>query len=49
MSEKNEKVGLPVIIDDCHELLAWLVPQLDQFPRQRRFTVASKLRYKTEW
>ena len=23
---------LPQVIDDCHELLKWLIPLLDQFP-----------------
>ena len=27
---------LPQVIDDCHELLKWLIPLLDQFPRARR-------------
>ena len=30
---------LPKVIDDCHELLKWLIPLLDQFPRARRFTL----------
>ena len=30
---------LPQVIDDCHELLKWLIPLLDQFPRTRRFTL----------
>ena len=31
--------SLPQVIDDCHELLKWLVPLLDKFPRARRFTL----------
>ena len=34
---------LPVAISDCHQLLGWLIPQLDQFPRVRRFTLGEKL------
>jgi hypothetical protein len=30
----------PKAIDDCHELLLWIIPQLDEFPRSRRFTLA---------
>ena len=29
---------LPRVIDDCHELLKWLIPLLHKFPRNRRFT-----------
>ena len=34
---------LPQVIDDCHELLKWLIPLLDQFPRTRRFTLGERL------
>ena len=34
---------LPVAIHDCHQLLAWMLPQLDNFPRSRRFTLGEKL------
>jgi hypothetical protein len=42
MTQDNEK-QLPVAINDCHQLLAWIVPQLDNFPRSRRFTLGEKL------
>ncbi len=29
----------PQAIQSCHELVIWLIPQLDKFPRQRRFTL----------
>ena len=35
--------NLPRVIDDCHELLKWLIPLLDQFPRSRRFTLGERL------
>ena len=38
---KNDAV--PVAISDCHQLLVWLIPHLDQFPRVRRFTLGEKL------
>lgn len=25
-------------VQTCHELLLWLIPQLDKFPRVRRFS-----------
>ena len=34
---------LPQVIEDCHELLKWLIPLLDKFPRTRRFTLGERL------
>ena len=34
---------LPKVIEDSHLLLQWLVPLLDKFPRNRRFTVGERL------
>ncbi|PPC90462.1 MAG: four helix bundle protein [Methylobacter sp.] len=42
MSEANQR-QLPIAIHDCHQLLAWIIPKLDQFPRTRRFTLGEKL------
>ncbi|MCP4701503.1 MAG: diversity-generating retroelement protein Avd [Gammaproteobacteria bacterium] len=33
----------PQAVQDCHDLLVWLIPQLDKFPRTRRFTLGSRL------
>ena len=33
----------PQAVDACHELIRWLIPQLDKFPRQRRFTLGERL------
>lgn len=33
----------PLAVESCHELLRWLVPLLDQFPRSRRFTLGERL------
>lgn len=30
---------VPQAVQPCHELLLWLIPQLDKFPRSRRFTL----------
>ncbi len=27
----------------CHDLLGWLIPHLDKFPRSRRFTLGERL------
>jgi hypothetical protein len=35
--------GVPRAVQACHELLAWLIPHLDQFPRVRRFTLGERL------
>ena len=29
---------VPQAVHSCHELLLWLIPQLDKFPRARRFS-----------
>jgi hypothetical protein len=34
---------LPKIVQDCHNLLLWLIPILDKFPRSRRFTIGERL------
>ena len=33
----------PKAVSDCHELLKWLIPQIDKFPRVRRFTLGERL------
>jgi len=33
----------PLAVQRCHELLLWLIPLLDQFPRNRRFTLGERL------
>jgi hypothetical protein len=27
----------------CHDLLAWIIPQIDKFPRVRRFTLGERI------
>lgn len=34
---------LPQAVQSCHEVLLWLIPQLDKFPRSRRFTLGERL------
>jgi len=31
------------VVEDCHKLLVWLIPLLDQFPRNRRFTLGAHI------
>jgi hypothetical protein len=35
--------SVPQAVQSCHELLLWLIPQLDKFPRSRRFTLGERL------
>lgn len=35
--------SLPKAVQDCHNLLIWLIPLLDDFPRNRRFTLGERL------
>ena len=33
----------PKAITDCRQLLLWLIPHLDKFPRNRRYTLGERL------
>lgn len=33
----------PQAVEQCHQLLIWLIPQLDKFPRNRRYTLGERL------
>ena len=35
--------AVPKAVQDCHDLLRWLLPHLDKFPRARRFTLGERL------
>ena len=39
----TNKPELAQAVIDCHQLLAWIIPQLDRMPRQRRFTLGERL------
>lgn len=34
---------VPQAVQSCHELLLWVIPQLDKFPRSRRFTLGERI------
>ncbi len=34
---------VPQAVQSCHELLLWLIPHLDKFPRVRRFTLGERI------
>jgi hypothetical protein len=40
---KENNPAMPKVVEDCHELLAWIIPQLDHFPRNRRFTLGERI------
>ena len=35
----------PQAVQACHTLLVWVVPQLDKFPRVRRFTLGERIEH----
>ncbi len=37
------KPDVPAAVLSCHDLLKWLIPHLDKFPRNRRFTLGERL------
>jgi hypothetical protein len=43
MMESHAKTRLPKVVDNCHDLLVWMIPQLDKFPRHRRFTLGERV------
>lgn len=38
----DETRNTPQAVQDCHEILLWLIPHLDKFPRHRRFTIGER-------
>ncbi|MCA9421362.1 MAG: diversity-generating retroelement protein Avd [Nitrospira sp.] len=34
---------VPQAVQACHDLLRWMIPHLDKFPRTRRFTLGERL------
>ena len=35
--------SLPHAVQACHDLIVWIIPHVDQFPRLRRFTLGERL------
>jgi hypothetical protein len=33
----------PQAIQHCHQLMLWIIPQIDKFPRARKFTLGEKI------
>lgn len=36
-------VPVPQAVEACHTTLQWIIPLLDQFPRNRRFTLGERI------
>ncbi len=43
LSEVPLKNTTPQAVQAAHELLGWVIPQIDKFPRLRRFTLGERL------
>lgn len=39
----RRKETTPQAVEACHDLLAWMIPQLDKLPRPRRFTIGERI------
>ncbi|MCJ2375656.1 diversity-generating retroelement protein Avd [Vibrio sp. ZSDZ34] len=37
------KPGSIAVVENCHQYLIWLIPKLDQFPKNRRFSLGEKI------
>lgn len=35
--------SVPQAVQSCHDLLLWIIPQVDKFPRARRFTLGERI------
>ncbi|MDG4585146.1 MAG: hypothetical protein P9E67_13840 [Candidatus Competibacter sp.] len=42
MANEHSRDSVPRAVQACHELLAWLIPPLDLFPRARRFALGER-------
>ena len=42
-TDRTSPPSTPKAVQDCRELLLWLIPQLDKLPRNRRYTLGARL------
>jgi hypothetical protein len=40
---KQQGSTMPKVIEDCHDCLDWIIPKLDQFQRNRRYTLGERI------
>ena len=43
MSTNLTRPSLPAAVELCHGLLKWIIPHLNRFPRQQRFTLGERI------
>ena len=43
MKSPTASDSVPKAVQDCHQLLLWMIPLIDKFPRVRRFTLGERL------
>lgn len=43
MAEKKSQPSTPKAVQDCRDLLLWMLPHLDKLPKNRRYTLGEKL------
>ncbi|MGB3918039.1 MAG: diversity-generating retroelement protein Avd [Thiothrix litoralis] len=43
MNKKESAPSVPRAVQDCRDLLLWMIPHIDKLPRNRRFTLGEKL------
>jgi hypothetical protein len=41
-----QRAPAPLAVQACHELAAWIIPQLEKFPRTQRFTLGERIETK---
>jgi hypothetical protein len=41
-----QRAPVPQAVQACHELAAWIIPQLEKFPRTQRFTLGERIETK---
>lgn len=40
---RSQTPTAPQAVQSCHDLLLWIIPQLDKLPRLRRFTLGERI------
>lgn len=43
MERKQTQPSTPKAVQDCRDLLLWMLPHLDKLPKNRRYTLGEKL------
>lgn len=43
MNKNRNQYKSPKAVEDCRDLLLWIIPHLDKLPKHRRYTIGEKL------